>query len=644
MKKLIHSYYSSKYCYLLLLPVALLMFPHRGIIHDSRLYVFDILNIAHEGIFANDILTIVGTQDKYTLFSYIAAPLYKILSPWAATTLVFIAGQLVWFSGIIALVAKFAEDEKIAFFGLLSAFLLPTTYFGFAVLSYGEPFATPRLFVEGLTFWSLWCFFTRRYLVAALLVAAAFSLHPIMGLIAASLLIAILLQTGRRWWWIFGAGSIAGVAIILASGFVPLEIFTATLEGDWLRVVQARAKYLYLSEWRLKDWARIILVASFTLPMIALYSGWQRRLLISATVVGASGLLVSFIGTDVLHNVLLSQVQTSRSVWFVYLLGNVGLGVVVANLYKKSEEDGDAFFFLYLSAWTVTLLLLPLAGMILGLVASGLAYLRITGKIAGIPSLFRRLIYMLSVILFIWLIFLRLKFWIASGSLAAVFEKNEAFMGIAGFTQIELVLIAFIIFAAVRLRLKIPSAVTKGLLVLLAVWSIFVWDRRSAEDRGLEGAYIVDALLEQIPEGAQVYWEGNAKGAWLLLGRPSYFADAQGAGVVFSEDLSVQYLKRSRVAQAIDGVDYVNIWRPFKTLEEYTERLTAQKELGRGDLVDACTSAPELDFLVLTRQVDEAYLMDWQPRTQGQAVGEAPIASGTKPEQSRYLYRCSDFR
>ncbi|MCZ6590274.1 MAG: hypothetical protein O7B98_03935, partial [Alphaproteobacteria bacterium] len=321
--------------------------------------------------------------------------------------MVFIVGQLVWFSGIIVLVAKFAKNEKIAFFGLLSAFLLPTAYFGFMVLSYGEPFATPRLFVEGLTFWSLWCFFTRKYFSSVLLVLAAFSLHPIMGLITAALLIAILLQEARRWWWIFGVASVVGVAMIVASGAVPLETFTAVLDGDWLYVVETRAKYLYVSEWRAKDWARIVLATSITLPMIALYSGWQRRLLVSALIVGGCGLLVSFIGTDVLHNVLLSQLQTSRAIWFVYLLGNIGLGLVVANLYEKSEEDGDAFFFLYISAWTIAHLLWPSLGVIIGLVASGVAYLRLTGRIAGIPSLYRRLIYLLTIILFIWMAFFR---------------------------------------------------------------------------------------------------------------------------------------------------------------------------------------------------------------------------------------------
>ena len=620
------------------------MFPHKGIIHDTRLYVFDILNIAHEGIFANDVLTIVGTQDKYTLYSYLAAPLYKILSPWAATSLVFIVGQLIWVSGIIALVAKFAGNQKIAFYGLLSAFLLPTTYFGFSVLSYGEPFATPRLFVEGLTFWSLWCFFSRRYVISALLVLAAFSLHPIMGLIIAALLIAVLLQEGRRWWWIFGSLLVAGVAILLVSGAVPLDRITATLEGDWLHVVQERAKYLYVAEWRGKDWARIVMATSVILPLFAICSGWQRRLILSALIVGMSGLLVSFIGTDVSHNVLLSQVQASRAVWFAYLLGNVGLGIVIAHMYGKSEEDGDVFFFLYVSAWAITHLIWPIPGMILGVAASGLAYLRCRGYIAGIASILRRLIYILSVILFAWLIYLRATFWLKPGNLADIFAKSDGYLGLAGFTQIELAVVVFIVFVIVRLRVTVPSSLTNSLLILLALWSIFVWDRRSADDRGLEGDYIADSLREQIPQGAQVYWEGTVKGAWFLLGRPSYFGDSQGSGAVFSEPLAVEYLKRSRVAMALDDVDYISIWRPFKTREEYMERLVADKELSRGDLVTTCNNAPELDFMMLRRQIEGAYLTEWKPRTRAQLDDGATARPGVTPPDTLYLYRCADFR
>ncbi|NNE82791.1 MAG: hypothetical protein HKN28_02360, partial [Alphaproteobacteria bacterium] len=283
-------------------------------------------------------------------------------------------------------------------------------------------------------------------------------------------------------------------------------------------------------------------------------------------------------------------------------------------------------------------------GAVVGVIASALAYLRFADKIAGIPSLFRRLIYVLTGFLFFGMVVFRVKFWLLPGSLEAVFADTGGYVGLQGFSQIEIALIVFIVFAVVRLRLKVPAYATKALLILLAIWSIFVWDRRSADNRGLEGAYLADSLLEQIPEGAQVYWEGTVKGAWFLLGRPSYFADIQGAGAVFSQALAVEYLKRARIIQAIDDVEYVDIWRPFDTNEEYQERLKVQKSLRRSELVDVCLSAPELDFLVLTRQVEGAYMAEWLRRTVDQGAGDSQTVSDADSEVRLFLYRCADFR
>ena len=643
MKHVIRQLFGAKHYYLVLVPVALLMFPNRGIDHDTRLYVFDILNIVHDGILANDFMAIFGTQNQYTVYAHLVAPLYAVFSPWLATAIVFVIGQLIWFSGLIALVARITGDEKFAFFGLLTAFLLPTAYFGYSVLSYGEPFATPRLFVEGLTFWALWSFVHRAYWISGVLVALATSLHPIMGLIAAALIIAMLLQEHKRWWWIFGAGSLAAVVVIFLSGAVPLERLTATMTGSWFDAVSARARYRYLGEWLMKDWARVGISASILLPMIALYTGWQRRLMVSALIVGGVGMLVSFIGTDLLHNVLLSQVQTSRTIWFAYLLGNVGMGVVVAHMYRRSEADGDAFFFLYLLAWMIGHIFWPLPGLVLGVVASGLAYLRIRDTIAFIPSLFRRIIYVSAIIFFLFLLFFRVKFWLLGFNRDALALESIAFVGIPGFTHMELVFIVLVIFVITRLQIRVPSLVTVALLLVVGVWSAIVWDRRSPEEHGMSGEYAATALASQIPQGAQVYWEGDAKGAWLLLQRPSFFSSVQGAGNVFSEALAAEFLKRGEIIQALDGVDYVDIWRPFKTNDELEQRARVVKPLARADIVAACANAPELDYLVLTRDIGGGHTAVWYPRRSDELAGGADAAN-LVPTNPRFLYRCADFR
>ena len=134
-------------------------------------------------------------------------------------------------------------------------------------------------------------------------------------------------------------------------------------------------------------------------------------------------------------------------------------------------------------------------------------------------------------------------------------------------------------------------------------------------------------------------------GAWYLLGRASYFALEQGAGVVFSQELAIEYMRRSKTVNAVDGVDYVDIWRPAETIEQTRTRYRVNKELARSDLVAACTSEPELDFLILTRRVDGAYLTVWHARTSDQRVGAAPqAASQLLPTHPYFLYRCADFR
>lgn len=643
MKKFVPTFLATHYRFLVLVPLVMLIMPNRGLTHDTRIYVFSILRRLHETQFANDVLAQAGVQSDYTIYPRLVEPLYQVLSPWAASTVLLVLGQLIWFAGVLALVGKFTRDSTATFYGLLAAILLPATYFGFTVLAYAEPFATPRIFVEGLTFWALWCYFNRAYVTTGVLVALALALHPIMGLVTAGLIAVVLLQEDRLWWWVFGAAVVAGAAAVLGGGIVPLERITASLSGDWLTVVQERAKYLFVSQWPVKDWARILLAVSVLLPLGALAAGWQRRLIIAAAVVAAGGLLVAFLGADVLHNVLLSQMQTSRAIWFAYLFGNIGVGIVVVDMYRRSEADGDFFLFAYALAWTVDHVLWPIPGLAIGLIFSALAYLRISGRMAGIPSVARRLVYLVSLIGLAFLVYFRIKFWLDPDNRVDAFAPNDSYLGIVGLTQAELLFVLFLVFVAVRLRLKLPAVVPIALTLALTVWAGHVWDRRNLENRGLEGGYAAADLIAQIPPGSQVYWEGNAKGAWFLLGRPNYFGDVVGAGSVFSEGLAKVFLKRSRIIFAIDGIEYVDIWRSVDTIAAHSHRALKFKKLTRSDLVQACVDAPELDFLMLSREVDGAYLSVWYPRFRGADAAPAGT-SGPPSARPMYLYRCADLR
>ena len=50
-----------------------------GLVHDARLYGIQVVNRVEGGSFAGDLYLQFGSQDRYTLFSTVAAPLVQML-------------------------------------------------------------------------------------------------------------------------------------------------------------------------------------------------------------------------------------------------------------------------------------------------------------------------------------------------------------------------------------------------------------------------------------------------------------------------------------------------------------------------------------------------------------------------------------
>ena len=58
-----------------LLAVNAVALPYRGVIHDSQLYAVQVMNRVENGAYADDLFFRYGSQDKFSLFSVVAAPL-----------------------------------------------------------------------------------------------------------------------------------------------------------------------------------------------------------------------------------------------------------------------------------------------------------------------------------------------------------------------------------------------------------------------------------------------------------------------------------------------------------------------------------------------------------------------------------------
>ena len=73
---------SNTTLFLMLLTVNAWALPYAGsLVHDARLYGIQAVNRVEHGSFAGDLYLQYGSQDRYTLFSSVAAPLVQTLWP-----------------------------------------------------------------------------------------------------------------------------------------------------------------------------------------------------------------------------------------------------------------------------------------------------------------------------------------------------------------------------------------------------------------------------------------------------------------------------------------------------------------------------------------------------------------------------------
>lgn len=65
--------------FVLLLAINSVTRPYAGVTHDSRLYSVQVLNRVEAGAYADDLFFRYGSQDEYSLFSIVAAPVVYAL-------------------------------------------------------------------------------------------------------------------------------------------------------------------------------------------------------------------------------------------------------------------------------------------------------------------------------------------------------------------------------------------------------------------------------------------------------------------------------------------------------------------------------------------------------------------------------------
>ncbi len=607
--------------------------PYAGIVHDSRLYVAQALRVLQPGVFDRDLFFAFGSQDDFTLFSRLFAPLVARFGPSVAAMLVVAVGQALWLSGAAALAARLAPTRPAAVAGLVLAAVLPAYYGGWQLFSYGEGFATPRLLAEGIGLWALWALTGRRLLLAAALVFAAALMHPIIAAtVAGAGFCTVVLEDWR--WGLLGLSGAAVAAVLAHAGVAPFDGLLRTMDAEWLAVVRQRNMALFPDLWRSMDWGRVGTAAAMTAAGAVILTGWRRRLLLAVAVCCLAGLAATHLGADILDIVFWIQVQAWRTLWLLQLFAYLAVGILVLRLWQL-PEDGVGLVALTAFAWLAGFMLPPGPGVAILVFALALAVARLRGACEPLPAIAQTAAVVLAGLALGVLVAYRV---VSVKGLMAVLPDATAVWDSAGhITMIEAAVAAAMAVALYRLRPGLARTALPVAALLLAVASVAAWDRSDGWTRTVTADRPVAAFASLLPADAQVYWEGDVRGAWLLLRRPSYISRAQGGGLVFRRRTALAFRDRARIINPLAGRDLLDSYRA-------RESAAPLPALTRPMLVSACRADGALDAMVLSRTVPGAAVAQWDLPAPIYDMAAAKRGIVRPPVRRLYLYRCQDLR
>ena len=617
-----------------LVVLALWLFTHpwAGLWHDGRLYAVQALNRLYPGHYSQDLFFRFGSQDAFTLFTPAYAALIAAVGLDSAALLVQAAGSVLWLAGAACLLSRFLRGLQF-WIGLACLFALPTDYGPSpGIFSLAESFPTPRLFAEALSMLAVACVLRGRWLwgVPALLLAGL--LHPLVALWAGLFGLLYLAEGGARARAIVLLLAAGGAALALgaALGVAPFDRLLLAVDAPWYAVLESMTPAVAWDGWRLGEWgSRTALAFSLVLAAAWLEQGWRARFYWCVALTGAIGLLACWVGTGLLHNALLMQVQPWRALWLLQAASWLALVTLLARYWQ-----GARILRLLLLALCVAILTRNTIGGLLGIAAAlGLCLQARRSQ----PLLLQERHYRMA---------------LAGLAVAACFYLREVAGGphwtyiyindIQGASMGNLwfwILLkrggAALAAAAVLLlawrwagsarRSRVAAAWLLALGCLGACAALLVTRAETAVPMAPQSQQALRAAFQPlVPAGSVVYWQDDVRYTWFVLQRASYASLPQMGGAVFNRGSALEGQRRlARLAQL--GTEDSVRGRSRAQTDLLRSRLPKPQRAG---LLHLCAD-PLLDFVVLERDLGEGAVARHQDRLDGRTF---------------HLYACARLR
>lgn len=580
-----------------------------GITHDAILYTVLGLRRLDPGSLGKDLFFAHGSQDAYTAFPFLYAPLIDALGVGGAAMAVTIAGQVAFAAAAVALVFQIVAGPA-RWWSLVLLAASSGYYGGVGVFRLAEPFATARTLAEPLVLAAVACTLASRHRTALMALAAAVTLHPLVA--APGIAVVFLWHALARPWMLWSIPILLGMMLAVIALRPELSL---RFDPPWLAVVLDRTPHLLISQWQLPDWSRLLWGLCVAWLGARFVEVPVRRLVLSVAATGLAGVAATWIAVDLLGSATAAGLQLWRTHWPMHFLATVLVPVATAGLWRSGNASRAA------------------AACIAASVCFGRAGLPAAASLAVLAVILdasrqRWPAWMSKAAL--RLILLAVLGTASAGLLSEILSRLPPVYGAArspvwtaylhaAASVGGLLPLAALLWLAAYSRFALLGA---GVAAAAFAVSIAAWDARSPWPRFIERASAGENPFRKLlPPGAQVFWSGSYGKTWLLLGRPTWFSVDQGAGIVFNRETALQYAERKRAS-----IDLQTAIDNCAMAEQPACRIDLRPAR------DLCNRQDGPDYLVLNARIDGRTAIEW------------PLPPEIGPgSQSLFLYACRDI-
>ena len=537
---------------LLCLGVSLWMLcnPYAGIWHDARVYAVMALRRLDPAAYANDPWFMFGSQDGFSIFSHLYAPLVAGFGLGRAAMLTTLLGSVAF----VAAVMRFAQahvEGNLAALLMLLLIGLPLAYCpnDWTVLYVAESFATARPFAIAASLMAIAVQRDQGWKHGLPWHFLAFGLHPLIAIGAIAM--AFCVTCSYRW------TTAITILVIFLGGILGVLGWEAMLPmgAPWRTLVEHTAGVVVLSG-EYDDAAPVVLIASLLLGG-ACFGRESLRVWYGATLfVGLAGYFTSLLASCCFPAHLLLELQSWRALWLAVIyaivaLVDLGHSAYVLPVRRNAILMGIALILHYgiFGGWGLLIYVLFLRWVWCRF-TNGL-YPQ-TRKQIGKAIRWMAIALILLALPGLWIEFygrgLSLPLWRALTGIAILdgLLINGGFAVLAYFFWLW--------FAYVRRALRVT------LMAILLVAISTAWDHRLPQHRQSEAAYgpasSTRMFANFVKRGDVVYWPHQVDRVWFELGTSSYAGSTQAVGIVFNEKFALELERRlSHAVTALADVD-----------------------------------------------------------------------------------------